>query len=258
MTRSLQRLFTLVLITASFTFTADERPFTLIEDASAHMAQERVAAIQEDKKLLWVLGSQWCHDSRSLQKKFKDETLSAILEESYRVSMIDVSYLNQGFEFTQSVGMQTFYATPTVLILDPETMTHLNADDMHIWSQAYTIEQEEALAYFKRYAEQTSLPQTHWNEDQTAALQRLMSYVKKQEMRIYNSYKVIGPLLKGYKDGTPDDTFEPYWDALASLRSELPKTIANNIELIKSVPDGQAIVLEIPEETPFPWEEAEE
>ena len=178
---------------------ADDHAFQIISDPKSHMANEISAAQNDNKKLLWVLGSQWCHDSRSLQEKFKNEALAEILQENFRVSMVDVSYLNQGFEFTQSVGMQTFYATPTVIILDPQTMAHLNADDMHMWSNAYTVSAEDTLAYFKRYAELDSTEQREWSSQQQELIEQLKSYVQEQEKRIYDSYKIIGPMLDDYK-----------------------------------------------------------
>ena len=251
----IQLLKTFLLLLICTPLYADDRAFEIISDPKTYMAEEISAAQADNKKILWVLGSQWCHDSRSLQEKFKSEELTQILEESFRVSMIDVSYLNQGFEFTQTVGMQTFYATPTVIILDPQYMTHLNADDMHMWSNAYTVSAEDTLAYFKRYADLETREQKEWNPQQQELIQQLKSYVQEQEQRIYDSYKIIGPMLDAYKQGNADEKFDAYWDALAALRSELPKTIATNMALIEAMTEGDQVELSIPGNTPFPWEQ---
>ncbi|MBT8448250.1 MAG: thioredoxin family protein, partial [Gammaproteobacteria bacterium] len=110
--------------------------FKDIEDPAQHITLERKAALAEDKLLLWVLGGDWCHDSRSLASKLATPELQAIIDKHYRLSTISVGYLNAGFEFTDIANMLTFYATPTVLIIDPESMQLLNAQDMHIWANA--------------------------------------------------------------------------------------------------------------------------
>ena len=87
----------LVIVTLSFQVHTEELNFEVIDNPQQHMQTEREAALKEDKKLLWVLGSEWCHDSRSLLEKMSSPELAKILADNYRVSLIDVSYLNQGF-----------------------------------------------------------------------------------------------------------------------------------------------------------------
>jgi hypothetical protein len=224
-----------------------------ISNVSEYIATERQAAINEEQKLLWVLGSDWCHDSRSLASKLKSAELAEILKSDYRVSMIDVGYLESGFEFANIANMQAFYATPTVFIIDPVGMTHLNADDMHIWANAYQVSQADTNAYFRKYQSVTESKSSAYNPKQQVLQTELDNYVAEQEQRILAAYQVVGPLLAKYKAGKTDPNFESYWNTLAKLRMALPDTIAKNKAIIMS--GGGNEPLELPENTAFPWEE---
>ena len=154
--------------------------------------------------------------------------------------------------------MRTYYATPTVLIIDPETMSLINAEDMHIWSNAYKISEQVTHDYFLRYgsldlgSEQKDVPEL--TADQQALLAQLSKYVKSQERRIKASYLVIGPMLEAYKKGEADQKFDRYWKALAEVRKQLPQTIADNTALILALNPGDSAELVLPEDKPLPWE----
>lgn len=237
---------------------ADKLTYRSIKNPQAFIVEQQTAAIESDKNMLWILGSQWCHDSRSLEQKLQIADMAPILEQHYQTSLIDVSYLTEGFDFTRVVGMDTFYATPTVLIIEPKSMSLINGEDMHIWSQAYKVSEQETVEYFSRYTVDNDLTDAEKSADysatQQALFKQLNKYVKSQERRIKASYTVIGPMLKAYKDGNTDKNFDPYWNALAEIRMQLPKTIAENTRMIKALSEGESAELILPPSTTLPWE----
>lgn len=251
-------LFSVTLLSVMPTLSAESITFTLIENPEQFIAEQKQAALESNKKILWILGSQWCHDSRSLERKLHLPKMASILADYYQISLIDVSYLSEGFDFMQLVGMRTYYATPTVLIIDPETMSLINAEDMHIWSNAYKISEQETHDYFLRYgsldvgSEQKDIPEL--TADQQALLAQLSKYVKSQERRIKASYLVIGPMLEAYKKGEADRKFDRYWKALAEIRMQLPQTIADNKAMIMALNAGDSAELVLPKHKPLPWE----
>jgi len=258
LSRLFYTLISLTLLLLMPTLSAQPMTFTEIENPEQFIAEQKQAALENNKKILWVLGSQWCHDSRSLERKLHLPKMASILADYYQTSLIDVSYLSEGFDFTELVGMRTYYATPTVLIIDPETMSLINAEDMHIWSNAYKISEQETHDYFLRYgsldvrSEQTDAPEL--TADQQALLAELSKYVKSQERRIQASYLVIGPMLEAYKKGEADRKFDRYWNALAKIRMQLPQTIADNKAMIMALNAGESTELKLPEDKPLPWE----
>lgn len=262
--RAIKSFYTLIFLAIvsqdlfTQTIFAENLTYTLIENPEAFIAEQQAAAIESDKKILWILGSQWCHDSRSLEKKLQLAEITPMLDEHYQTSLIDVSYLSEGFDFTQIAGMDTFYATPTVLIIEPKSMSLINGEDMHIWSQAYKVSEQDTVEYFKRYTVGNDLnnaeSSAEYSSIQQALFKQLNDYVKSQERRIKASYTVIGPMLKAYKDGKADKNFDPYWNALAEIRMQLPKTIAENTRMIKALPDGETAELTLPPTKSLPWE----
>jgi len=229
--------------------------FISIENPEDFIATELNAAQTENKKLLFVLGGNWCHDSRSLAKKLDDKDLSRFIQDNYRLSFIDVGYLNQAFEFTAKANMQTFYATPTVLIFDPKTQQHINAEDMHIWANAAKLSQEDTHAYFKKYA----LLSEHRNtqeltSEQKEQLLKLKQFIAVQEQRIKSSYKILGPMLERYKAKDEDENFQSYWEALAKLRSSLPADTKKLHSQIISASESEVQQISFPVYTALPWE----
>lgn len=233
--------------------TAEKSHFASINEPTAYIQAEQQAALEEGKNLLWVLGGDWCHDSRSLAAKLADEELQSIIENHFRLSMISVGYLDAGFEFTEVAGMSTFYATPTVLIIEPESMQQINTSDMHIWANAYNVSLADSIAYFKRYSEMKYSPAEKINPVKFEESRVLAEFKAKQEQRIRNSYKVLGPMLKEYKAGVKNPEFDKSWNALSNLRMALPEIISENREKIES---GKTKDLDFSSEKlkSLPWE----
>jgi len=250
-------LTVLTLFLTLSTTNADEKKkfYSDVTSASTHIEAEKQAAIEENKLLLFVLGADWCHDSTSLASKFQSKQIAKVISENYRLTLANVGNLDQGFEFVKLAGMDTFYATPTVLIIDPNTMQQLNADDMHIWANAYKVKPETTLDYFTKYANNRSLEDSNFNKQQIGLTLQLMDWVSSQEQRILQGYKLLTPILEEYvKTKKSTKQMDQYWEELAALRQTLPKVIAENKKLIKDLQQGQTIELKFPTLKPLPWE----
>ena len=229
--------------------------YKTIDNPIEFMTSEFELAKAENKKLMLVLGGSWCHDSRSLAKKLDDATLSKTIAANYRLSMIDIGFLDQGFEFVERAGMNTFYATPTVLIFDPETEKQINTDDMHIWANAYKVSQEDTNAYFKKYSTAViGKTAEKLSDAQQLQLQKLEQFIATQEQRIKAGYKITGPMLERYKADDEDSKFEAYWEALAKLRARFPKDTKIIRQKIMAAADSELGAISFPMYAKFPWE----
>jgi len=166
------------------------------DDAVADVTSALSAARESHKLVLVVMGANWCHDSRALASRIYQEPLNALIDENYETVFVDVGFLDKGKDVISSIGPPVYYATPTVLILDPVSGRMVNADNRHQWGDAYNISMEESLEYFQLMV----------------LLGEIDSFERLQADRIYDAYAVIGPLLKAYKASEKPEHFEDYWN----------------------------------------------
>ncbi len=145
----------LILIVAGPARADDEHPqpfdgnFAAMDVVDAALAE----ALAENKRLLLVLGANWCHDSRGLAHHFEDAELAATLETHYVTRFIDVGWRDRNQDIMRRFGVAAIYATPTVFVIDPADETLLNRDERNFWGSAYSTPIEEARAWFARWVE---------------------------------------------------------------------------------------------------------
>jgi len=130
---------------------AHPTPFDENYEAMAVVDAALAEAVTEHKRLLLVLGANWCHDSRALAHHFESEALSDLIETHYVVRYIDVGFREQNLPVEHRFGVAAIYATPTVFIIDPASETLLNRHSTEYWTTAASRPVEDALAYFTRW-----------------------------------------------------------------------------------------------------------
>ena len=106
----------------------------------------------QNRHALVVLGANWCHDSRAFAARLNRSPLAEIIQQHYELVLVDVGYLNKGRDVVQQLGVAHYYATPTVLIVDPSNMHVLNNEDRHMWGNAHSIGMVKSVEYFERWA----------------------------------------------------------------------------------------------------------
>ncbi|MEO1252993.1 MAG: serine hydrolase [Pseudomonadota bacterium] len=129
----------------------DPRPFDEKRDAGADVDAALRAASQSGKRVLLVMGGNWCHDSRGLAAKFENPVLSAVLSDAYELVWVDVGYRDRNLDIAKRFGVNELNGTPTILILSRDG-TLLNAESVHDWKTADSIPIDETLAYFEAFA----------------------------------------------------------------------------------------------------------
>ena len=149
-------------------------------------------AKEQNKYALIVLGAQWCHDSVGLAQRFSRHDMQEILETRYVTQFIDIGYLQDRRDVTNLLGYPNYFATPTVLVVDPETNTIVNMDTITVWQSADSVD-------LQIYQEQFS----KWNKssDQLVTQERsinpvLRAYEAEQAERLQQAYAALGPLLE--------------------------------------------------------------
>lgn len=128
------------------------RPFDGNYDAMPVVDTALAEARTEGKRLLLVLGANWCHDSRALAHHFEDPELAATLQAHYVTRFIDVGWRDRNQAVSARFGIPAVYATPTVLVIDPESERLMNRESRGDWATAASTPVEEARDWFARWA----------------------------------------------------------------------------------------------------------
>jgi len=226
-------------------------------DPVADVRQAIERADDGDRKALVVLGANWCHDSRALASRLHQSPLSDVIQQNYELVFVDVGYLDKGGDVLDQVGVAQFYATPTVLIVDPSNGQVVNDQDRHVWGNAYNIDMASSVRYFETWA----MSERHADPAmESAELRKLYAQInqfeQQQAERVAAGYALVGPLLKSYKAGVPAEEFRARWNELRDFRSTIPDDIQRlRDEARRRVSDGDRdIELEFPEYPPLSWE----
>jgi hypothetical protein len=226
-------------------------------DPMADLAAKMEGARESHKQLLVVMGGNWCHDSRALASRLFTEPLSTIIDEHYETLFVDVGYLEKGRDVITSLGIPVYYATPTVLIVDPVSGEVVNAQNRHQWAEAASISMEDSLAYFRQYAD---AGQTAIKRENDAQLQELLAEIdafeQAQAGRLYGAYAVLGPMLQAYKEGDKEAFSEELWNEVRDYRYKVPVDLGTlRAEARERVAAGETgITLNYPVYPAFSWD----
>lgn len=229
------------------------------DDAMADLAAGIDAAKDNNRLLLVIMGANWCHDSRALASRLYKEPLSKTISENYETLFVDVGYLEKGKEVINSLGIPIYYATPTVLIVDPDTGQVINNKNRHQWAEATNISMEESLDYFRLFAgyEPSSLQsEAETDADLNALLTQIEAFEQAQADRLYEAYAVLAPMLHAYKNGDREAFSQATWDEVRDYRYQVPVDVeALRADARERVAAGDTdIELNYPVYPAFSWE----
>jgi thiol-disulfide isomerase/thioredoxin len=120
-------------------------------DAKADVSAALARAKSANKRVILVMGANWCHDSKALAGWFESARFKAMLTPLYEIVYIDVGKPQRregrNIEIAQGYGIKKIKGTPTVLILSPEG-TLLNKKDAPTWRNAASRSEEAIFGYF--------------------------------------------------------------------------------------------------------------
>jgi len=229
------------------------------EDAMADLSVALDAARNSNRLLLVMVGANWCHDSRALASRVYEEPLSTTINEHYETLFVDVGYLENGRDVITSLGSPVYYATPTVLIVDPVSGQVINASNRHQWANAASISMEESLEYFRQFANtdlESLQNEQEVDEDLQLLLLEIEAFEQLQADRLYEAYAVLAPMLRAYKAGDKEAFSEETWNEVRDFRYRIPADVeALRTEARQRVAAGETdIKLNYPVYPAFPWD----
>lgn len=227
------------------------------EDPVADLEAKLATAKDTGKRLLVIAGGNWCHDSRALAARLFTPPLESVIDTYYETLFVDVGYLDKGEDVLGRLGIPVYYATPTVLIVDPVSGEVVNAGDRHQWGDAASIGMDASVEYFSRYAETPDIaPVIEENIRLQSLLDEIAVFEQAQADRLYRAYEVVGPMLQAYKEGDKDAFSEQVWNAVRDYRLQVPLDLeALRTDARERVAAGETgIRLSYPVYPPFAWE----
>jgi hypothetical protein len=238
-------------VLSHYVFTASDNPIL-----QAQTALRKARA--ENKYALIVLGAQWCHDSVGLAERFSTDKMQTVLSERYVTQFIDVGYLQDRRDITSLVGYPNYFATPTVLIVDPISNTVMNMDSLKKWQSADSVELQiyiEQFSGFKKEANSMKLAPRQNNPS-------LKAFETQHGERLQQGYRVLGPLLAASDVEDASNMTEQEREHFLTLWREVKKfrtaVQANIHELRNADLDDTELQLKLAEATPTmqSWEHA--
>lgn len=220
-----------------------------MKEVDATLAKAR----DSGKLALIVMGATWCHDSRGLAKRFRSDDVGEVIDDKYEVLYVDVGYLSDARAVNQRFGMPSIYATPTVMIIDPETERLTNSRTMHLWRNADSISYPDTRDYFSREAEMARAPAPVPGAILKAYYDSIDAFEGREAARLVAGYDLIGPQLAmepDYPEG-----FEDLWREVRNFRYQLTDDLlALRAQAEQLAAEGISEPLAFPSYAALSWE----
>jgi thiol-disulfide isomerase/thioredoxin len=235
----------------------DGKLFQPSDDPLADVQRAIASAGLTERRALVVLGANWCHDSRALAARLHQSPLAEVIQQHYVLVFVDVGYYELGRALPQQFGVAHYYATPTVLIIDPGSGQLVDDEERHMWGNAYRVSMSESVEYFEKWAANLLAQDPAADSAQLKQLYaRIDEFEEQLAERVAAGYAVVGPMLAAYKAGDAPEEFDASWDELSDFRNAIPGDIRElRGEAQRRASAGEAdIQLKFPEYPPLSWE----
>ncbi|MEL6528375.1 MAG: thioredoxin family protein [Pseudomonadota bacterium] len=123
----------------------EARSYAVSDDAAADVDAALVRAAESDKRVLLVMGANWCHDSRALAGWLATERFQKLIEDKYELVFVNIGMPQEGdghnLEIAQRFGLDDLPGTPNLLVLTAEGEL-VNADTATTWRNAASREED--------------------------------------------------------------------------------------------------------------------
>ena len=127
------------------------KPYDISADADV-LLKNAFNSLDENKKLLLILGGNWCPDCRVLAGMLKSQNVKEVIEKNYVVQHIDVGRFDKNLHIPKKFGIEKLYGVPTVLVIDQDEDV-LNSPFIEDWTTARTKKPEDLTDYLSRWIE---------------------------------------------------------------------------------------------------------
>jgi len=124
----------------------EARSYAVSEDAMADVDAAFARASENEKRVLLVMGANWCHDSRALAGWLESERIGALVEDRYELVFVNIGMPQQGdghnLHIARRFGLEDLPGTPNLLVLTADGEL-VNADTATTWRNAASRSETE-------------------------------------------------------------------------------------------------------------------
>lgn len=117
----------------------EARSFAVSDDAMGDVDAALARASANGKRVLLVMGANWCHDSRALAGWLESERIGALVAEKYELVYVNIGMPQQGdghnLGIARRFGLDDLPGTPNLLVLTGEGAL-VNGDTATTWRNA--------------------------------------------------------------------------------------------------------------------------
>lgn len=140
----------------------EARVYDVRPDAAADVDAALARAAASGKRVLLVMGANWCHDSRALAGWLETPRFAALVAEQYELVFVNVGMPQSGdghnLDIARRFGLSEFPGTPALLVLTPEGKA-VNLDTAASWRNAATRSEDAIYAELAALAEAPATPE---------------------------------------------------------------------------------------------------
>lgn len=134
----------------------EARSYAITPDAMGDVDAALARAAANGKRVLLVMGANWCHDSRALAGWLETPRFAALVAERYELVFVNVGMPQSGdghnLAIASRFGLTDFPGTPAVLVLTADGML-INPDTAASWRNAGTRSEDAIFAELAALAE---------------------------------------------------------------------------------------------------------
>jgi hypothetical protein len=130
-------------------------PYDADADAEAQLSGAIARATIGNKRVVIVMGANWCHDSRDLAKWMHSSRFRDMLTPQYEVVFIDVGIPQTGkgrnLQIAKRYGIKKMKKTPLVLVVTPAGKRLNSKKDAIGWNNASSRNEDDVFGYFAQF-----------------------------------------------------------------------------------------------------------
>ncbi|QUL37764.1 thioredoxin family protein [Erythrobacter sp. JK5] len=119
--------------------------YLVSDDAEADVDAALARASENGKRVLLVMGANWCHDSRALAGWLSTERFTALIEREYELVFVNIGMPQRGdghnLGIAQRFGLKELPGTPNLLVLTGDGKL-VNAETATTWRDAASREED--------------------------------------------------------------------------------------------------------------------
>ncbi|MEQ5787626.1 thioredoxin family protein [Erythrobacter sp. NFXS35] len=134
----------------------EAKSYAVTPDAMGDVDAALARASANGKRVLLVMGANWCHDSRALAGWLETPRFAALVAERYELVFVNVGLPQSGdghnLAIAERFGLEGFPGTPALLVLTAEGQL-VNADTAQSWRNAATRSEDAIHAELAALAE---------------------------------------------------------------------------------------------------------